>query len=592
MSIRLRLTLWFVAVLAVVLAASAGFAYAVVSRQLSEQFDRAAELRTVQTAQALLAEARSWPWRSVPSLLVPATAAPADLTQYVEIVSQRGEILATSSNLTAPLPVSTDALRIVLQGQEVRDQIALPGGERLGLYGAPLLLDGDVVGGIFVGASLQPAQATLERLRWVLVAAVLGVTAVAAGLAWLLVSAALRPVDRITRAAHEIGASADLSRRLPEPRQRDELGRLTTTFNEMLGRLDEAFAAQQRFLADVSHELRTPVTTIRANAEMLLRERQHEGAGSLRSGADDRRNGPQERCIGVLGQREAVGAAAGGTPLAPDTCGSERAAHGIGADGVHRAAVSDYAASADSASADSASADSASADGASADSASADSASVDSASVDGASVDSASVDGASVDGAAEKAAIGSIVREAGRMGRLVNDLLALARADAGQPFHRSRLMLDTVLVEVFMQQRPLADGVRLMVGDLEQIAVDGDRDRLKQLLLNLVDNALRHTLAGGTVTLDLVRRADLAELRVRDTGSGIGPEHLPRIFDRFYRVDGDARRAGGGAGLGLAICRQIAEAHGGRIDVESRVGVGTTFTLRLPAVPDPPVPIG
>ena len=178
--------------------------------------------------------------------------------------------------------------------------------------------------------------------------------------------------------------------------------------------------------------------------------------------------------------------------------------------------------------------------------------------------------------------LGTIAREAGRMGRLVANLLALARADEPQPLLCRRLALDTLLLEVYEQGRVLAAGVNLTVEALEQVEVEGDPDRLKQLVLNLVDNALRYTPGGGTVALGLGREGAWAVLRVADTGPGIPPEHQARIFDRFYRVDQPRARGLGGSGLGLAICRWIAEAHGGRIEVESRPGAGATFRVFLP----------
>jgi two-component system sensor histidine kinase BaeS len=131
------------------------------------------------------------------------------------------------------------------------------------------------------------------------------------------------------------------------------------------------------------------------------------------------------------------------------------------------------------------------------------------------------------------------------------------------------LLLGLVL-DVYQQGRALADGVRLELGEWEQVAVDGDPDRLKQVALNLLDNALRHTPTGGVVTLGL--------LRVRDTGLGIASEHLPRIFERFYRVDQPRSRRASGTGRGLAITREVAEAHGGRIEVASRPGHGAAFS--------------
>ena len=169
------------------------------------------------------------------------------------------------------------------------------------------------------------------------------------------------------------------------------------------------------------------------------------------------------------------------------------------------------------------------------------------------------------------------------MGRLVTDLLALARADAGQLLARRPMMLDALLVDVYQQTRVQTPHVRLMIGDLEQVEVLGDPDRLKQLLFNLVDNACRYTPSGGTVTLGLVEHEGTASLSVRDTGPGIPPDEQSHIFERFYRSDHARSREAGGTGLGLAISQVIAEAHGGRIEVESRIGAGSTFTVRLPA---------
>ncbi len=182
-------------------------------------------------------------------------------------------------------------------------------------------------------------------------------------------------------------------------------------------------------------------------------------------------------------------------------------------------------------------------------------------------------------------AIGS---ESKRMARLVNDLLLLAQADAGElPLDLQDVELDTVVLEVFNQARLLDEaGARLALGRFEPVRVRGDNDRLKQLLLNLISNALKYTPPEGTVRLDVWAEGGEAVMQVADTGEGIPPEDLPHIFDRFYRVDKARARKHGGAGLGLSIAHWIAQAHGGRIAVESTVGVGTTFIVRLPrAIP-------
>ena len=119
---------------------------------------------------------------------------------------------------------------------------------------------------------------------------------------------------------------------------------------------------------------------------------------------------------------------------------------------------------------------------------------------------------------------------------------------------------------------------------MDQVVVLGDADRLKQLILNLVDNAMKYTPAGGSVTLSLSKANSTANIEVSDSGVGIPAEDLPRIFDRFYRVDKARSRNLGGSGLGLSIAKWIVRAHGGEIRVESEVGVGSRFWVSLPAL--------
>ncbi len=134
--------------------------------------------------------------------------------------------------------------------------------------------------------------------------------------------------------------------------------------------------------------------------------------------------------------------------------------------------------------------------------------------------------------------------------------------------------------DVVSQAKLLTKGHRLEVGVLDPVEVAGDPDSLRQLLLILLDNAIRYTLPPGIITVRLERRIDEARLVVEDTGVGITPEDLPRIFERFYR--GNHSRSADGAGLGLSIAQWIAEQHGGAIEVTSTPGRGSTFTVRLP----------
>jgi signal transduction histidine kinase len=176
--------------------------------------------------------------------------------------------------------------------------------------------------------------------------------------------------------------------------------------------------------------------------------------------------------------------------------------------------------------------------------------------------------------------------EISRMSRLVETLLFLSNVDAEKvaldlkPIHLERLMGE-IAEEARILAGPKHIHVELING--ADAIVHGDEMKLRRLLLNLSDNAVKYTPEGGRIILRSMPENGYAEIHVTDTGIGIESQHLARIFDRFYRVDKSRSRAEGGYGLGLAICKWIAEAHGGNIHVESSPGNGSTFSVRLPA---------
>lgn len=187
-------------------------------------------------------------------------------------------------------------------------------------------------------------------------------------------------------------------------------------------------------------------------------------------------------------------------------------------------------------------------------------------------------------GSADVESLDAIESEAERMSRLVNDLLSLARADVGGlPIQRELVNLDVVFLKAFEQISSLDLSVRVILTDVEQVEVIGDEDRLRQLLLNLMSNAVKYTNSGGNVKVNLAADNNEAIITIEDTGIGISAEDLPNIFERFYRVNKARSRERGGTGLGLAISKSIVDAHRGTIKVTSEVGVGSKFTVRLPA---------
>jgi signal transduction histidine kinase len=185
-----------------------------------------------------------------------------------------------------------------------------------------------------------------------------------------------------------------------------------------------------------------------------------------------------------------------------------------------------------------------------------------------------------------------------RLSRLVDELFELSKLDAEQtqpnvePFSMAELIQDVVLkFKPQAGQRDITLEDRLPRGLL---LVDGDVGMIERVLSNLLDNAIRYTPEGGTVSVELENGDERVKIRVADTGPGIPAEDLPHIFDRFYRVEKSRSQEGGGTGLGLAIARRIIELHGSNIEASSKEGVGTSFTFRLPLHPpqvhsqDPP----
>lgn len=279
---------------------------------------------------------------------------------------------------------------------------------------------------------------------------------------WWIAGAALRPVARLTNAARAISESHDLAQRVQTSGNRDELGRLATTFNAMLGSLEAAWKSQQRFVGDASHELRAPLTVMRGNLELL---RRHPHLGEL--------------------ERQEM--------------------------------------------------------------------------------------------------LGEIERETTRMTRLVEDLLLLARSDAGSTLQRTDVNLRYVTLEALRDARRLSSGHHFVLhAPPEQFVVQGDRDRLRQLLLILLDNAVKYSPAGSTVTTELQRVEGELRLSVSDQGSGIQANDLPHIFERFYRADPARQRDSGGAGLGLSIAEWIATQLDARLWVAKTGPNGTTFCVAFP----------
>lgn len=182
----------------------------------------------------------------------------------------------------------------------------------------------------------------------------------------------------------------------------------------------------------------------------------------------------------------------------------------------------------------------------------------------------------------------SIESEVDRLSRMVGDLLLLGQAESGKlRLDISTVQLDEIILDVFQQfDRVTAGKIDLRVSEIQPLTIQADHDRIKQVLINLVSNAVQHTPAGGTVSISLRQEMNRAHILISDTGAGISADDLPHIFERFYRGEKSRTRTpGGGFGLGLSISYWIVRTHGGTIDVKSQEGQGTTFNVWLPPQP-------
>ena len=286
------------------------------------------------------------------------------------------------------------------------------------------------------------------------------------GVSYAIAGQAIEPIEQIINEVEAITDGRSLHRRLPQDLGSEELSRLGTTLNAMVGRLETSFGALRRFTADASHELKTPLTVLRADVERAMH---------------------------------------------PNTAGSEA-----------------------------------------------------------------------------MQALEEALQETARMSDLVDSLLTLARADEGRfDIHREPVALGPLVRDVFETAVILGEhaGQSVSMSVLEEAMVDGDARRLRQLFLNLITNAIKYTGRAGKVELSLSRRVgDEVAFTVRDTGIGISAADLPYVFDRFWRADRVRSRGSerSGFGLGLAISQWIAQAHGGRVTAQSRLGRGSVFTVVLP----------
>jgi heavy metal sensor kinase len=458
-TVRTRLTVWYTAVLFAILVVMSAASYSLLRWTLIKDLD--SSLLTVGDVVGDMGYAQDDGLTASAEQTVRQVLGPEVYDKFFRLIDPQGNPLGGSYPRGDTLPLSAFARANAARGHRTFETVRLAGGERARLLTLPVIQDAQLVELVQVGISLQHAHQTLQRyLETLLVLVPLGLLLAAAGGAFTA-RAALAPLDAISLTARRITAE-DLSRRLATRGTGDELDRLADTLNDMLVRLEAAFAEIRRFTADAAHELRTPLTALKGGLEVALRSRRtaDEYGEVLRSSLED-----VERLI-----------------------------------------------------------------------------------------------------------------------RLAEDLLLLTRASAGGSLKPARVELEPLVLDVLDIGLRLGHASSVTVGlaGTAGAAVSGDAMALRRALLNLVENAVKYTAAGGRVELSLRTVGSEALVAVRDTGVGILPADVARIFDPFVRLDAARARDTGGAGLGLAIAQSVITAHGGRLEAESVPGEGSVFTIRLP----------
>jgi heavy metal sensor kinase len=464
--IRTRLTLWYTGILLAILVVISALSYSLLSWSLTKDID--ASLLTVgQIVRDVGWEPPETPLRGAVAA-VREILGPEFYDKFFRLIDPDGHPRAHSTFFAGQAaPLSTSARHNATRGQPTFETVRLARDKPVRLLTMPVVRDGQLLQIVQVGIPLARTHQTLQHyLQTLLILVPVGLGLAATGGA-LTARAALARLDTISRTARRISAE-DLGQRLPSDGTGDELDHLIETLNEMLARLEAAFAEIRRFSADAAHELRTPLTALRGGLEVALRTQ---------------RTTPQYREV-----------------------------------------------------------------------------------------------------------LASSLEDVERLIRLAEDLLLLTRSAAGAGSKAAQVDLEPLVLDVFDTALRLAASrgvtVRMAEGlprpDGGQMTAMGDGTALRRALLNLVENALKYTAPGGVVELSLARERSDGVIAVRDTGVGIAPHDVERIFEPFVRLDAARARATGGAGLGLAIARSVVNAHGGRLHVESTPGHGSTFTIRLP----------
>lgn len=461
-SIRLTLTLWNALIMAAVLVLFSITIYTTLAEHLYGEYDKELAILAQSLTNPTLAPFWDTPQSAFDQVLEDFIGTKGK-GYYIQMTLASGAPGARTGNLEDKvLSLSKGQLTKAREGKTSFYTLSKGvDGTPLRIIVAPAVVDDTMVGVLQLGIPLTDAMAALEDVRMVMAVSIPLVLLIIAFGSWMLTVKALKPVELLTQAARRISAE-NLSERIRIANPDDEIGKLASTMNEMLARLESSFSRMCRFSTDVSHELRTPLTIMR---------------GEMEIGARWAKDVTECRSI-----------------------------------------------------------------------------------------------------------MESSLEEIDRMTGIIEDLLELARLDDGQMVLELREMnLVPLLGKIMSHEKLRQSAGRVVVeGGEDPVMVQGDDRLLRMVFVALLDNALRYSPAGETVTMRVEQSAGKATVAVRDHGPGMLPEDAVRIFDRFYRIDEARNRSHGGVGLGLPLVRSIVEAHGGTVDVDTAPGKGSTFTVSLP----------
>ena len=470
-SLRFRLTLWYVLILAFLLTAFSGFLYFTLSRSLYRDVDN--KLRSL--AELIASDSTSplskFGFGPVDEALETSLNL-KPIGKFIQVLDESGKIGRKSDNLkNVQLPISLNTLKNASKGVITFETTRSVGDAPLRIITHPVLEKNHITKIVQVASSLEDVEDALNTLFIILIITVPLALMVASLGGLFLANKALKPVDDVTQTARMI-TSQNLNQRIKPLKVKDEISRLIDTFNEMISRLDQSFRQIKQFSADASHELKTPLTILKGEVEVALRK--------------ERKPDEYEQTLR------------------------------------------------------------------------------------------------------------SNLEEINRMSQIVNDLLVLSKADTGElRLNKQDLDLAEVLNEVVAQLNLMIQSKNLRMetsNPPEGMHILGDPLRMRELFINLIENGIKYTEEGGTIRVTLTKdmsdpggkNGGYARIVVSDTGMGIAQGDQSKIFDRFFRLDKARSRDQGGSGLGLSISKWIVEAHQGKIEVESEIGKGSSFIVRIP----------